>query len=70
MCNQCSPIYHRRSHPSIKQLLDIVGGNAKLYSYVGTYLRSLFVQTNDAIYCTLRFDLLMAMHEADLDSVS
>ncbi|KAK3818641.1 MAG: cofactor of BRCA1-domain-containing protein [Benniella sp.] len=61
-------IVQRRSHPSIKQLLDIVGGNAKLYSYVGTYLRSLFVQTNDAIYCTLRFDLLMAMHEADLDS--
>lgn len=63
--------YHerRRSHPSIKQLLDVVGGKIELYDYIGSHLRSLFIQTNEAIYCTLRFDLLMAMHEADLGSV-
>ncbi|KAF9349523.1 Cofactor of BRCA1 [Mortierella sp. AD094] len=63
-------ITQRRSHPSIKQLLDIVGGNPKLYNHIGTYLRSLFIQTNEAVYCTLRFDLLMAMHEANLGSIT
>ncbi|KAF9432884.1 Cofactor of BRCA1 [Entomortierella beljakovae] len=53
-----------------KQLLDIVGGNPKLYNHIGTYLRSLFIQTNEAVYCTLRFDLLMAMHEANLGSIT
>ncbi|KAG0212576.1 Cofactor of BRCA1 [Mortierella sp. GBA30] len=63
-------ITQRRSHPSIKQLLDIVGGNFDLYNHIGSYLRSLFIQTNEAVYCTLRFDLLMAMHEADLGSIT
>ncbi|KAF9940917.1 Cofactor of BRCA1 [Mortierella alpina] len=63
-------ITQRRSHPSIKQLLDVVGGKIELYDYIGSHLRSLFIQTNEAIYCTLRFDLLMAMHEADLGSIT
>ncbi|KAG0237741.1 Cofactor of BRCA1 [Actinomortierella wolfii] len=63
-------ITQRRAHPSIKQLMDIVGGNLNLYNHIGTYLRSLFIQTNDAVYCTLRFDLLMAMHEANLGSIT
>ncbi|KAF8924314.1 Cofactor of BRCA1 [Dissophora ornata] len=63
-------ISQRRNHPSIKQLLEIVGGNPKLYNHIGTYLRSLFIQTNEAVYCTLRFDLLMAMHEANLGSIT
>ncbi|KAG0270513.1 Cofactor of BRCA1 [Actinomortierella ambigua] len=63
-------ITQRRAHPSIRQLMDIVGGNLNLYNHIGTYLRSLFIQTNDAVYCTLRFDLLMAMHEANLGSIT
>jgi len=60
----------RRSHQSIKKLMDFVGGNLKLYNHIGTYLRSLFLSTNDTVYCTLRFDLLMSMHEANLGAVS
>ncbi|KAF9579037.1 Cofactor of BRCA1, partial [Lunasporangiospora selenospora] len=63
-------INQRRGHPSIKQLLDIVGGSLELYNYIGTYLRALFIQTNDSVYCTLRFDLLMAMHEANLEAIT
>lgn len=49
--------------------MEFIGGITVLYNYLGTYLRSLYVQTNDAVYCTLRFDLLMAMHEANMGSV-
>ncbi|KAI9240103.1 MAG: cofactor of BRCA1-domain-containing protein [Podila humilis] len=63
-------ITQRRSHPSIKILMEFIGGITVLYNYLGTYLRSLYVQTNDAVYCTLRFDLLMAMHEANMGSIT
>ncbi|KAG0013837.1 Cofactor of BRCA1 [Podila clonocystis] len=63
-------ITQRRSHPSIKLLMESIGGITVLYNYLGTYLRSLYVQTNDAVYCTLRFDLLMAMHEANMGSIT
>ncbi|KAI7830362.1 cofactor of BRCA1-domain-containing protein [Gamsiella multidivaricata] len=62
-------ITQRRNHPSIKQLLDILGGNLELYNQFGSYLRSLFIRSNEAVYCTLRFDLLMAMHEENVGSV-
>ncbi|KAG0347123.1 Cofactor of BRCA1 [Podila humilis] len=63
-------ITQRRSHASIKILMDMIGGITTLYNYLGMYLRSLYVQTNDAVYCTLRFDLLMAMHEANMGSIT
>ncbi|KAF9099042.1 Cofactor of BRCA1 [Mortierella sp. AD031] len=63
-------ITQRRSHPSIKQLLDFIGGDMQLYNNVMNSLRSLFIQTNDAIYCTLRYDILMACHEANVRSIT
>ena len=42
----------------------------QLYNNVMNSLRSLFVLTNDAIYCTLRYDVLMACHEANIRAVS
>jgi hypothetical protein len=61
--------HHRRSHASIKKLLDFIGGDMQLYNNVMNSLRSLFVLTNDAIYCTLRYDVLMACHEANIRAV-
>ncbi|KAG0250518.1 Cofactor of BRCA1 [Mortierella polycephala] len=55
---------------SVKKLLDIFGDDLKLYDHIIMYLRGLFVQTNEAVYCTLRFDILMAVHEAGLVDLS
>ncbi|KAG0301041.1 Cofactor of BRCA1 [Dissophora globulifera] len=63
-------ISQRRNHPSIKKLLEFVGGDTNLYNHINSYLRSLFIHSNEAVYCTLRFDLLMAMHEANLGSIT
>ncbi|KAF9420179.1 Cofactor of BRCA1 [Podila epigama] len=63
-------ITQRRRHPSIKILMDCIGGITVLYNYLGSYIRALYVQTNNAIYCTLRFDLLMAMHEANMGRIT
>ncbi|KAG0042611.1 Cofactor of BRCA1 [Gryganskiella cystojenkinii] len=68
--NATKVISQRRSHPSIKKLIEFVGGNLKLYNHIGTYLRSLFLQSNDTIFCTLRFDLLMSMHEANINQIT
>ncbi|KAK5823204.1 cofactor of BRCA1-domain-containing protein [Linnemannia elongata] len=63
-------INQRRSHASIKKLLDFIGGDMQLYNNVMNSLRSLFVLTNDAIYCTLRYDVLMACHEANIRAIT
>ncbi|KAK9692718.1 hypothetical protein K7432_014216 [Basidiobolus ranarum] len=59
----------RREHSTIKDLVNVIGTNITLYDLVLGFLRTLFLSTGYTNYCTLRFDLLMAMHEADVNEI-
>lgn len=54
----------RRQHPVMTELVDMVGTSQKLYETVCESLRLSFGQHQNLHYCTLRNDVLMALHEA------
>ncbi|XP_022672429.1 negative elongation factor B-like isoform X1 [Varroa jacobsoni] len=60
----------RRQHPIVQQLVTMVGRNVVLYDMVLQSLRTLFVRTKNVHYCTLRVELLMALHDADVQDIT
>ena len=47
----------------VKEVLMLVGQETRLYDELLVQLRSLFLKTRSPAYCTLRADVLMALHE-------
>ena len=59
----------RRQDEVVQQLTKMVGKNIKLYDMVLQFLRTLFLRTRNVHYCTLRAELLMALHDADAHEI-
>jgi hypothetical protein len=53
----------RRQSAVIQKLADMIGYNVKLYDMTLQFLRTLFLRTRNVHYCTLRSELLMALHD-------
>lgn len=60
----------RRQGPLLQKLLVMVGRNVVLYDMVLQFLRTLFVRTRNVHYCTLRVELLMALHDLEIQDIT
>ena len=60
----------RRQNDTIQQLVKMVGKNVLLYDTILQFLRTLFLRTKNVHYCTLRVELLMALHEAEVKEIT
>lgn len=59
----------RRQKEVVQQLVKMVGQKVKLYDMVLQFLRTLFLRTRNIHYCTLRAELLMALHDLDVHEI-
>ncbi|XP_028394995.1 negative elongation factor B-like [Dendronephthya gigantea] len=59
----------RRQHHVVQQLSEMIGKSLQLYNLVLQFLRTLFLRTKEAHYCTLRAELLMAIHDLDVKEI-
>lgn len=64
-----SPKQRRQGHV-LQQLLLMVGRNVVLYDMVLQFLRTLFLRTRNVHYCTLRVELLMALHDLEVQDIT
>lgn len=64
----CSP-KNRRQEGVVQELAKMVGKNVRLYDMVLQFLRTLFLRTRNIHYCTLRAELLMVLHDNDVQDV-
>ncbi|KAG9508898.1 Negative elongation factor B, partial [Fragariocoptes setiger] len=60
----------RRQSPIIRKLVDMVGDNVMLYDTIVQFLRTLFLKTKNIHYCTLRVELLMALHDKEVQEIT
>lgn len=60
----------RRQNETIQQLVKMVGKNVLLYDTILQFLRTLFLRTKNVHYCTLRVELLMALHDAEVQDIT
>ncbi|KAJ9597284.1 hypothetical protein L9F63_011855, partial [Diploptera punctata] len=49
----------------VQKLAHMIGTSVKLYDMVLQFLRTLFLRTRNIHYCTLRAELLMALHDLE-----
>lgn len=59
----------RRQSEVVQKLSHMVGKNVKLYDMVLQFLRTLFLRTRNTHYCTLRAELLMALHDQEVNEI-
>jgi len=59
----------RRQAEVIQKLAEMIGSNIKLYDMTLQFLRTLFLRTRNVHYCTLRSELLMALHDREVQDV-
>ncbi|XP_050674407.1 negative elongation factor B [Leptidea sinapis] len=59
----------RRASPVVTKLKHMVGTSIKLYDMVLQFLRTLFLRTKNIHYCTLRAELLMTLHDAEVQEI-
>lgn len=64
------PIKVRRQGEVVQKLAHMIGNNVRLYDMVLQFLRTLFLRTRNVHYCTLRAELLMALHEAEVQEIT
>lgn len=60
---------NRRQGEVVQKLAHMIGSSVKLYDMVLQFLRTLFLRTRNVHYCTLRAELLMALHELDIQEI-
>ncbi|GIX95870.1 negative elongation factor B [Caerostris extrusa] len=60
----------RRQGEVVQKLLTMIGHNVKLYDMVLQFLRTLFLKTKNVHYCTLRSELLMALHDLEIQEIT
>lgn len=56
----------RRQGEVVQKLAHMIGHSVKLYDMVLQFLRTLFLRTKNINYCTLRAELLMALHDLEV----
>lgn len=56
----------RRQGEVVQKLAHMIGQSVKLYDMVLQFLRTLFLRTKNIHYCTLRAELLMALHDLEV----
>lgn len=59
----------RRQSAVIKQLTNMIGKNVRLYDMVLQFLRTLFMKTKNVHYCSLRAEILMALHDLEVSDI-
>ena len=59
----------RRQEAVVKELVRMIGKNIKLYDLVLQFLRTLFLRTRNTHYCTLRAEVLMALHDLEIHEI-
>lgn len=59
----------RRQGPVIKELTNMIGKNVRLYDMVLQFLRTLFMKTKNVHYCSLRAEILMALHDLEISEI-
>ncbi|KAG2187642.1 hypothetical protein INT44_005332 [Umbelopsis vinacea] len=59
----------RRQHPVVQQLIEIIGRDVKLYTMFTEMIRIVFLSTPHPILSTLKFDVLMRLHEDDVREI-
>eukprot|EP00761_Pharyngomonas_kirbyi_P004890 gb/GECH01004895.1/.p1 GENE.gb/GECH01004895.1/~~gb/GECH01004895.1/.p1 ORF type:complete len:622 (+),score=167.07 gb/GECH01004895.1/:1-1866(+) len=58
----------KRSKP-LKQIVHMIGSSIQLYDSVLHFLRTLFINTENSSFCSLRSNLLMMLHDNGLSQV-
>ncbi|KAK5642952.1 hypothetical protein RI129_009119 [Pyrocoelia pectoralis] len=53
----------------VQKLAHMIGSSVKLYDMVLQFLRTLFLRTRNVHYCTLRAELLMALHDLEVQDI-
>lgn len=64
------PFQVRRQGEVVQKLTHMIGNNVRLYDMVLQFLRTLFLRTRNVHYCTLRAELLMALHDAEVQEIT
>lgn len=59
----------RRQGEVVQKLAHMIGSSVKLYDMVLQFLRTLFLRTRNVHYCTLRAELLMALHDLEVQDI-
>ncbi|GFG40168.1 hypothetical protein Cfor_02291 [Coptotermes formosanus] len=59
----------RRQGEVVQKLAHMIGTSVKLYDMVLQFLRTLFLRTHNIHYCTLRAELLMALHDLEVQDI-
>lgn len=59
----------RRQGEVVQKLAHMIGRSVKLYDMVLQFLRTLFLRTKNIHYCTLRAELLMALHDLEVQDI-
>lgn len=59
----------RRQGEVVQKLTHMVGKSVKLYDMVLQFLRTLFLRTRNMHYCTLRAELLMSLHDQEVNDI-
>uniref|UniRef100_A0A914ZVJ2 Negative elongation factor B n=3 Tax=Parascaris univalens TaxID=6257 RepID=A0A914ZVJ2_PARUN len=65
----CETTKARRQWSQIQGLISMVGDRESLYERLIDVIRERFIKTADVNYCSLRMELIMAAHDANLDSI-
>ena len=60
----------RRQGEVVQKLTHMIGHNVRLYDMVLQFLRTLFLRTRNVHYCTLRAELLMALHDNEVQEIT
>lgn len=60
----------RRQGEVVQKLTHMIGKNVKLYDMVLQFLRTLFLRTRNVHYCTLRVELLMSLHDLEIQEIT
>lgn len=72
--NSCSDFFAisskvRRQNSVVQDLAKMIGKSLQLYNLVLQFLRTLFLRANEVHYCTLRSELLMAVHDLEVKDI-
>ncbi|VDN30994.1 unnamed protein product [Cylicostephanus goldi] len=59
----------RRQWKEIKDLVQSCGTHEELFKSMTTYIRELYATTGDSMLCSLRYELIMAAHDAGIESL-
>ncbi|PIK62052.1 putative negative elongation factor B [Apostichopus japonicus] len=59
----------RRQSKHVRDLSHMVGTSLQLYDMVIRFLKTLFVRSRNAHYCTLRAEILMSLHDSEVSEI-